>query len=264
MWGEVNQLNASFSELIANLRNDLQLAERIQKGRFPARFAEIKGFEVTTRYLAGMKSGGDHFDLAESQDAQRLSMVLSDSSSYGLSSAVLSVLMKVALKLSSEEASSASETVRRIRDELVLTLKEKERLSMFYGVLSRKDYVLKYLNLGSTAGFYAPQSAPFKQLPSQGEAISLAGKSTAFNDGQITLEPGGRLVLLSDGFIETVGSLDAACGLLNRFQKSEGKDLANELLFGVKSRFKEPDDMPEQDCTLAVFDMDARVIRLAR
>ncbi|HUP56219.1 MAG TPA: hypothetical protein VM598_02125, partial [Bdellovibrionota bacterium] len=136
MWDEVSRLNASFSEVIAELHEDLKLAERLQKGRLPTRFPDMKGFKVTSRYAAGMRSGGDHFDLAESRDGQTLSIVLSDSSSYGLSSAVLGALMRVANKLSADTARSSLDTVARIREEVLATLKEKDRLSLFYGVLS--------------------------------------------------------------------------------------------------------------------------------
>lgn len=142
MWDEVSRLNASFTEVIQELHEDLKLAERLQKSRLPQRFPELKGMKVASRYAAGARSGGDHFDLAESQDGNVLSMVLTDSSSYGLSSAVLGALIRVANRLSAEQVRSSVDTVRKIREELVATLKEKDRLSLFYGVLSRKDYRL--------------------------------------------------------------------------------------------------------------------------
>src|SRR4051812_44873866 len=155
MWDEVSRLNASVSEVIAELHDDLKLAERLQKGRLPQRFPDVRGFKITSRYAAGTRSGGDHFDLAESRDGQTLSMVLSDSSSYGLSSAVLGALMRVANKLSADASRSSVETVKRIREEVLATLKEKDKLSLFYGVLSRKDYRLRYMNLGTSFVFYA-------------------------------------------------------------------------------------------------------------
>ena len=78
-----------------------------------------------------MKAGGDHFDLAESKDGQQLSLLLSDSSSYGLSSAVLSTVMRVMVRLSSEESRSAVETVGRIQEEFKATLTEKDGFRFF-------------------------------------------------------------------------------------------------------------------------------------
>lgn len=263
MWDEVSTLNESFAEMIQRLQEDFRLAERLQKGKLPVRFPEVKGFRISSRYLAGMKSGGDHFDLAESKDGSQLSIVLSDASSYGLSSAVLSVLMKVAMKLSSEEARSSLETVKRIQDELKLTLGEKDRLSLFYGVINRRDYKLKYLNLGSSCAFLAKARGGFQLLPHQGEAISKHKAMPSMKEGEVALNPEDRLVLLSDGFVDAAGGPEKASELLERFRDAEPADTLNELVFQVKSRFSEPDDLPEQDCTAGIFDVSNKLIRLA-
>jgi serine phosphatase RsbU (regulator of sigma subunit) len=267
MWNEVEKMNASFSELMGQLKEDFKLAERLQKSNLPARFPDVRGFKISQRYLAGMKSGGDHFDLGDSKDGGQLSVVLTDSSSYGLSSAVLSTLMRVTMKLSVEEVRSSSETVRRIQEELKATLTEKDKLSLFYGVLSRKDYRLRYVNLGSSMAFYAPVGGQFTELKSGGGAITSHGTLTSgelsLPESEVTLEPSGRLALISDGFAEVIGGNDQVRELLNEFRSKDAKDALNEMVFRVKKQFVEDDDMPAQDCTGVIFDLDARLIRLA-
>jgi len=149
MWDEVTRLNESFSGLLERMREDVGLAERMQKSKLPMRFPEIKGLRAQSRYLAGMRSGGDHFDLAESKDGQYLTIILTDSSSYGLSSAVLGALVRVTVKLTADETHSSLEVVRKIHADLAATLSQKDRLSMFYGVLNKRDFTLKFINFGS-------------------------------------------------------------------------------------------------------------------
>jgi serine phosphatase RsbU (regulator of sigma subunit) len=263
MWEEVSKLNASFSGLIERLQEDLRLAERLQKSKSPIRFPEIKGFRVSSRYLAGMKSGGDHLDLAESKTGTQLSILLADSSSYGLSSSLLSVLMRVAMKLSQEEARSCEETVRKIHEELLLTLNDKDKLSLFYGVISRKDYHLRYVNLGTSCAFYAQPGQSFRLLPSQGEQITRLSKGLPAEEFQaeLPLEPNGRLAMLSDGFLEVMGGESEVLKALNQFRDAEAADFLNELVFQLKSKFTAPDDMPAQDCTAVLLDIDARILR---
>lgn len=263
MWDEVHEINASFSGMIEQLRGDLRLAERLQKTKLAARFPELRGFKVAHRYLAGMKAGGDHFDIVESKDAQQISLVLSDSSSYGLSSAVLSALVRVMMRLSSEESRSCSETIRRVQEELKATLAERDQLSLFYGVISRKDYRLRFLNLGSSRAFYASSGRAFSELPVQAAAIRAGSGSIDARDGDLVLEPNGRLALISDGFIEAAGGVYELGRILNDHRERESPDLVNELVFKVKKSLVEEDDLPSQDCTAAVFDVDARMIRLA-
>ena len=45
MWDEVHEINASFSEMIDQLRGDLKLAERLQKSKLPLRFTDLRGFK---------------------------------------------------------------------------------------------------------------------------------------------------------------------------------------------------------------------------
>ncbi|OFZ71348.1 MAG: hypothetical protein A3K03_05890 [Bdellovibrionales bacterium RIFOXYD1_FULL_44_7] len=265
MWHEVHELNASFSEVVDELREDLKLAERLQKAKLPIRFDDVRGFKVVSRYLAGVKPGGDYFDLADSRDGRILSILMSDSSSYGLSSAVLSVLMRIAVRLSTEEARSSYDTVKLIYRELSLVLAERDQLSLFYGIINREDWSLKYLNLGTSCAFFSPHGQEFKELVSQGGAINRKQRLPE-NDCQasISLSPGDRLALVSDGYVEAVGGSDVVIQLLRNLRDKDPVDSVNELVFRVKSKLVDEDDMPKQDCSAIIFDVDSKVIRLKR
>lgn len=266
MWDEVVTLNASFSELLNELKEDLSLAERIQKSRHPVRFEDVKGFKVAQRHLSGLRSGGDYFDLAESSSGSQLSFFLTDSSSYGLSNAVLTVLMQLAFSLSKEEVRSSSETVKKIHQQLGAALKPLDRLSICYGAISRKDYKLRYVNLGSIGLFHSRRGQAFQLLNSQGEGITRETRPSQLHgieDGTVQLEPGDRIVVLSDGFVNAVGAPSEVLKLLDGYREKESLDSVNELVYRIKSEFKEPDDLPEQDCTALVFDVDEKILRLA-
>jgi serine phosphatase RsbU (regulator of sigma subunit) len=264
MTEEITHANETFSGLIDRFKEDLKLAERLQKARLPSRFKDPKGFKIKARYLAGLKSGGEFFDVADAATHDRLALLLTDSSSYGLSSAVLSVLMRVAAKLTGGDARSCFDTVKAIYDEIMLTLGEKDRLSLFYGSVNRKDLTLSYLNLGSSMAFHCSKKGQFEPLATQGAAISRDTGLRPAKDVQLVLQPEDRLVLLSDGFIESVGGAEGAVETLNRFRKSEPADALNELVFRVKSGLESEDAMPEQDCTGVVLDVDAKFLRIAR
>jgi serine phosphatase RsbU (regulator of sigma subunit) len=268
LWEQVSRMNEALGGVIDRLREDMSVAERLQKARLPVRFPEIKGFKVTSRYLAGMKSGGDYFDLAESSDGRQLALILTDSSSYGLSSAVVSSIVRVASRLTVEQSRSVRELVRAFYEELLTPLGPSDRLSMFYGVLSRKDYVLRYLNLGSSRAFHRSGSGRFTMLPCQGGPLSQGsrhslGGSAVLQEASLTLAPSDRLVLLSDGYLELLGGEDPARELLDRFAHKPAEDLLNELAFQTKSRLANPrEELPAQDSSALVFDVDAKVMRL--
>jgi serine phosphatase RsbU (regulator of sigma subunit) len=267
LWEQVSRMNEALSGVIERLREDMSVAERLQKARLPVRFPEIKGFKVTSRYLAGLKSGGDYFDLAESSDGRQLALILTDSSSYGLSSAVVSSIVRVASRLSVEQSRSVRELVRAFYEELLTPLGPSDRLSLFYGVLSRKDYVLRYLNLGSSRAFHRSGGGKFTVLASQGGPLSQGSRhslgSVPLQEASVSLAPSDRLVLVSDGYLELLGGEDQARELLDRFAEKPAEDLLNELAFQMKSRLANPrEELPAQDSSALVFDVDGKVMRL--
>lgn len=259
---EIGEVSESLGEVTRRMKEDLEVATRLQKRRLPQRFEQSRGLQVNYRYFAGFKSGGDHFDLAESKDGSRLSVFLSDSSSYGLSSAVLGALMRLTVKLSADEAKSSADTVRKIADELKGSLGEKDSLSLFYGILNRKSFTLNFVTLGDCYAFRSRSGQAFEKQPLSGQAIRQPSDLSSLVDQTLQLQPGDRLVLLSDGFVETAGGEPRLIELLERHRGHEATDTLNELAFRVKSKFTDRDDLPDQDCTAFIFDIDAKLLRL--
>ena len=260
MWDEVGHLNKSISGILEELRGDLELAERLQKAQSPKRFPKIRGIHVSSRYLAGERAGGDFFDLAEGQEGQNLSILLSDASSYGLSSAVLGALMKVAVRLSADESRSCVETVRKIQAELRATLREGDRHSLFYGIFSRRDHKLRYLHLGTAAVWYRSPKGELGWLLPQGGPMSRHSQTIQVEVRELTVEPGARLILASDGLLEAVGGREKVDSILS---DHEADKLLNELIYQAKKSVKQRGDLLAQDCSVMILEFDAKSLRLA-
>lgn len=269
MWEEVHHLNASVSQAIEGLKEDLKLAERLQKRRLPTRFA-MKGFQIQNRYFAGMKSGGDFFDLAESSDGQTVNVVMTDASSYGLSSAILAVLTRLAARLTLEEKSSSSKTVSVIYQDLIATLSEKDHLSLLFGRIDKRRMEFSYCSFGSISIFHAERDKPWKRLPATGTALKLSSTDAAIQgkETRVTLEPGDRLLCLSDGYSDAVGGDDVLEAFLSSQVQKDGAELLNEFTYQLKKKLPstdpETEPMPEQDCSAIWMEVEAKTIRLAR
>jgi hypothetical protein len=79
------------------------------------------------------------------------------------------------------------------------------------------------------------------------------------------VEPEDRIIVLSDGYGEACGGWDETLKILDRFRTRGLTELLNELTFEVKRKLKEEDgetEMPSQDCTALVFDVDSKILRL--
>ena len=271
LWAELSQINATFSEVLAHLQSDLELAERLQKAKLPRRFGDVKGLEIAHRYLVGSRSGGDYFDLAETQDRSSLSLVLSHSSSYGLCNAVLSVLMRVCLKVTVdqlERVGATNDVVKKIYEEVLLTLGEKEFFSIFFATLSRKDGLLRFTFLGEGALYYAPPGQSFEYYPPMCQVISKAAVVPDLGESQIQVQPQGRLILCSGGVVTQLGGIDEISKLLEMNQAKQLDDIVNEFTFQIKSKLEGDDEMPSRDCTVLAMnvlnDGKPRIVELVK
>jgi hypothetical protein len=262
-WGEVHELNDSLTTLVEKFQEDLELASRLQKAKFPERFPQIKGFQVKSRYYAGLRAGGDYFDIAEAKNQKQLSLFLTDSSSYGLSSAVLGAMMKVAMRLTSEEATSTAGTVRKIYNELLMTLGEREELSLFFGTIRRADLSLQYVNYGNTRAFLARPGRTFEVLPVSGHPINRKGGTPKADESSVVLQPEDRLLVLSDGYLASGESWESFLETLNALRDREPTEILNELGFRVKSQSQDEDGFPPQDCSAVLLDVSPNVLRIA-
>lgn len=264
LWTEVVELNSSFSSTLQKLTEDLSFAQRLQKARVSRRFPSIKEYRITSRYMAGLRSGGDYFDLAESQGSSNFSIVLSQSSSYGLSSAILSTLMRVAMKVSldsHERAGKTTETVGLIYDDLMLTLNEKDQLSLFYGILSRHDRKFRYLNMGSSMMLYSDADEEFQEFPSQGGPMTRISGFVPKQEGEFHFSQTGRLILISNGWVEQLEGRDEVRKLCNLFRKKDALDILNEMAFRTQLKFKGEDDMPSSDCTAVIVESNSSILK---
>ncbi len=253
---ELDQLNLGFSELLEKLRGDLRLVEELQKSKQPRRFPDLRGLKIHSRYLAGKKSGGDFFDLAESRDGNTVAFILANSSSYGLSSALLGVLMRVALKLSVGEIPSCAETVQRIWDEIQGILKETDTLSLCYATLSRNEKMLRYINFGKSFGFYSSAEGHLQSLDAQAAEINRQTPFSLPKEGNLPLHRGGRLIFLSEGMMNLAGGASKIQSFLPKKLHGEPLDCLNELIYGVKKELNTPEELPARDCTAALVEID--------
>ncbi len=254
--------------LVRQLEDDIRLAEKIQRRLIREKFPAIGGLSIKSKYWCGLKSGGDYFDVFEFPDASKVGIVLADSSSYSLSTNFIGSMMQFAVHMSK---SDPAELVRALYGKLREGMKEKDRMSIFYGVLDRKTYRLSYVHCGAIFGLQCKEDGQMDWL-ARGESDALGPTSGTVGEVQeVALEPGGRLVLASDGWAEATAI--PMGDWMTRFAALEAQELLNQMAFGlrkavekhlgVESSAEEEFPMPPQDCSVLVFDLAKNVLRLA-
>lgn len=237
--------------------------EEMLRAKSPRNFSGIKGFNVMSRHLTGLKPGGDYFDVFETRDRKHINFLLADSSSYGVSSALLGAILTSSAKIASDAQMSTGQWVKAIYEELKASLEPSEHLSIFFGRINRRDFSFKYQLFGSIEAFVVEQSGVAHHLKKHGGTIGHEGAPSESNETEIRLDAKDRIVLLSDGFVDGVGGSFEVEKVFQEKLKEDPFYLVNELAFRIKSKLAEGETFPGEDCSAIVIDVDERVLRLA-
>ena len=252
---DVGFLSLSVQTMITRMQEDIRLSRSIQGHFIPEKFEPISGLKINHKYLSGNKSGGDYLDIFPFEDGIHVGILMSDSTGYGLSSAFMSVILRFAFKYNQGSDKSPLATLRRIYADLKFVMKPNEELSLFYAILNRRTMDLCFANRGGVQFFIDQDLCSDLSAPLKRDEAFVGVERT------IHLEPGNRMVLLSDGYSECFPSLKP---LLAAQRRTDGVDVINELNFAVKRKLASDDDLPPQDCSVIIIDVQENIIRLAR
>ena len=240
-----------------------EVLNRILTLKTPQRFSGIKGIQVMSRHLSGLKPGGDYFDVFESERRDFVNILLVDSSSYGLSSALLGMILSSSAKMANDASMNAGAWIRAIYQELKVVLGEHEHLSVFFGRLNRRDFSLHYQLYGSVEVFKVGKEGSTQSLEKQGKRIQGVSEPNYQMEKVISLNPKDRLVLLTDGFVNGVGGEFQLQKIFHDKIEQEPFAIVNELAYQIKSKLKPGETFPGEDCSAIVIDIENRVLRLA-
>ena len=240
-----------------------QVLERILHVKTPKMYTGIKGVEIMSRHLSGLKPGGDYFDIFESEKKDFVNILLADSSSYGVSSALLGMILSSSAKIASDANMNTAAWIRAIYEEMKITLGDQEHLSIFFGRIDRRSFALHYQLYGSIEAFVVEKSGEVNTLEKHGRRINAKSEIKDEFEKTIHLDPKDRIVLLSDGFVNGVGGEFSLQKIFHDKIEKEPFELVNELAFQIKSRLVAGETFPGEDCSAIVIDVDQRVLRLA-
>ncbi len=264
---ELGSVNQSLENLIAQTHQEINLAQSLQKFLSPTELPNISGFDFSTKFIPGSRSGGDYFDIFEHEDKLKFGILLASSSGYGMSALLLSVVIKISSQIEARRGLDAAQVMSLLAKEIVPQIQNKDRASLFYGVIDRRSFEMQYSLVGSIDGFLQIYNqTQVEELKSSAPALS---KEFNFEvrSSSIQLNPRDRFVLATEGLKGSERADGQMWGLnglkeaVHKAPKQGAHDLRNEILF-ANEQFTGNQE-PVRDQTLLVVEVKDRVIKLA-
>lgn len=264
---ELGKANQSLELMIGQISHELKTAQVLQRFLSPTELPNISGFDFSTKFVPGSRSGGDYFDIFEHEDKLKFGVLIASCSGYTMSALLLSVVIKVSSQIEARRGIGPEKVVALLAKEIVPHIQNKDKASIFYGVVDRRTFELQYSMLGSIDGFlrvYGEEGT--QELGTSGPALSK-DFNTEPQVMKIRLNSRDRVVLATDGLRgseNSEGQMWGKNGLseaIKRAPKSGVHELKNEILF-ANEQFTGSLE-PVRDQTLLVIEVKDRVIKLA-
>ncbi|KRB98804.1 hypothetical protein ASE11_10720 [Hydrogenophaga sp. Root209] len=200
------------SQLLRALSRELQIGQRIQQGFLPGELPSLAGWSLGACCTPARQVGGDFYD-AYSLPGGALAFVVADVCDKGVGAALYMALFRTLLRAMACQATQGETpraTLKRsvaFVNDYIATVHGHENMfaTVFFALLEPDSGRVHYLNAGHEAPFVQQAGGgALTRLGVTGPAVGLmAGKS--FEVQTLTVQPGARLLLYTDGVTEALG-----------------------------------------------------------
>ncbi|MCI0692286.1 SpoIIE family protein phosphatase [candidate division KSB1 bacterium] len=183
---------------------DFEKAREIQQGLLPKQIPQLSGYEIACAWQPARAVAGDYYDVIKLSE-NSLGICIADVVGKGMPAALLmSNLQAIVRAMASEDMppKQLSEKVNRV---ISNNITPGKFITFFYCLLDAQNKKLVYTNAGHNRPILFHQDGSWIELKAGGLALGMSRERT-FEQGEIELNSGDRLLLFTDGVTEVVNA----------------------------------------------------------
>ncbi len=181
------------------MEEELKLARAIQQSLLPGALPSSGWMAACGSSVASHEVGGDYFDV-NPVNQRCWSAVVADVSGKGVSSALLASLMQGALIAATDHPEALGHRLDRLNRFLFDRTGGEKYATVFFALLDL-DGRLSYVNAAHCPPIVVRATGGLQSLPATSVPVGLL-ESAEFPVSELTLAPGDKLVIYSDGVTE--------------------------------------------------------------
>ena len=236
------------------IATELNVARNIQAGMLPSvepKFADKKEFDLAATMIPAKEVGGDFYDFYM-LDENHLVITVADVSGKGVGAALFMVISKTLLKdlafltystCSENKEPYLSSIIEWANKQLYENNEQKMFVTIFFGVLDLRTGEFSYVNAGHNPPLVRYQKdgeISFIRNEKRNPVLGVS-KKFKYREYCLTLSPGDKLFLYTDGVTEAMNSqreLYNESRLKSALDKVSDKSSAKEMLSTVYENVK--------------------------
>ena len=203
-------MRARLSESIERLKaaeyaeKELELARAIQQRLLPPATLDGPGHALAARNVPARRVGGDFYDVFRLEDG-KIGVAVADVAGKGMGAALVMATAKAVVPLLAAGRGAAA-TLAALNQKLRRELSPREFVAMAYATYDDDAGTLTLANAGLPEPYLLRPGRPPRPLSCPGPHYPLGIKGDViYEEISVALEPGDRVLFLSDGLPERTG-----------------------------------------------------------
>lgn len=183
---------------------ELDQASKAQQFMLPDHLPSNDRIRFDVRYNPMEQIGGDYYDIIELKNGV-YGLLIADVTGHGIPAALLTFMTSFAFKNSAQKNYSTALAVSNTNKKLIDKMPKGAFITMFYAIYDSNTKIFTYTQAGHPQGLVLRSSTKeVIQLGTAGGLVGVFKKSKiAYEEKQITLQKGDKLILYTDAIIET-------------------------------------------------------------
>ncbi|MFL6248792.1 MAG: SpoIIE family protein phosphatase [Thermoanaerobaculia bacterium] len=180
---------------------DYAQARAIQQTLLPREMPRVEMLELSGVWQPARTMGGDYYDLLKLSDRE-LAVCIGDVAGKGMPAALLMSGLQAAVRASA--SNSPRDLCERVRRVVISSLSGGRFVTFFYATVDTAAMRLRWCNAGHNAPILARADGTVIRLSKGGPAFTRLFRDSAYEECELDLLPGDRLVLFTDGVSEAI------------------------------------------------------------
>jgi serine phosphatase RsbU (regulator of sigma subunit) len=189
---------------------DFEKAREIQQGLLPKQISQIEGYNIVGAWQPMRVVGGDYFDVLKFSDS-KMGVCIADVVGKGMSAALLMSNLQATVKAFATDTMPPKELCEKVNRVICSNIASGKFITFFYCLLDSETKRLTYTNAGHNLPILLRRDSPPLRLDTGGAVLGVF-RQWSYNQSEVELTSGDRLLLFTDGVTEAANAAEEEFG----------------------------------------------------
>lgn len=189
---------------------EIEEAREIQKGFLPKEIPQIEGYQVAGAWQPALVVGGDYFDVLRFSP-EHVGFCIADVAGKGVPAALLMSNLQATVRGFASETIAPSELCAMVNRSVCRNIAPDRFVTFFYALLDARTKKMTYVNAGHNLPIVLRRDGSSVRLGEGGDVLGFFPDGR-YQQGEVLLNSGDRLILFTDGLTEARNSCDEEFG----------------------------------------------------